>query len=238
MRRGTPTGQCQLWQCQRLLVRQGPGINRPPATYPPSSLFKAGPTVSGKKTASVMKDGTKLCPDFQTGKCKSAKCNKGAHRWQLSAGQRVCGSPGHGASECRANTKAAPGRGRDPPCISQPTAHPLRGSPALSGGSDVLPRRSSSADGAAVDWVLDPSHDLSAPACQELVKSYVAEAVLVVGALDCSTKSRAREIHRGLPSGRQLPKPLRSEQHPMGAWAGHRRPAPGFQEQCGLRLHI
>ena len=38
------------------------------------------------------------------------------------------------------------------------------------------------------------NHDLSSPVCQELVKNYVAEAVLVVGALDCSTKSRAREI--------------------------------------------
>ena len=63
--------------------------------------------------------------------------------------------------------------------------------------------------------MLDPSHDLSSPVCQELVKNYVAEAVLVVGALDCSTKSRAREIQRNLPSGRKLPKPLRSEQHPM-----------------------
>ena len=79
----------------------------PPATYPPSSLFKPGPTVSGKKTASVMKDGTKLCPDFQTGKSKSAKCSKGAHRCAVVLrAQRVCGSPSHGASECRANTKA------------------------------------------------------------------------------------------------------------------------------------
>ena len=53
-----------------------------------------------------MKDGAKLCPDFQTGKCKSAKCNKGAHRCAVIVrAQRVCGSLKHGASECRANTK-------------------------------------------------------------------------------------------------------------------------------------
>ena len=50
----------------------------------------------------------------------------------------------------------------------------------------------------------------------------MAEAVLVVGALDCSTKSRARE--RNLPSGRKLPKP-RSEQHPMGV------PGLGIEDQ-------
>ena len=34
--------------------------------------------------------------------------------------------------------------------------------------------------------------------------------------MDCSTKSRVREIKRQAPDGRPLPKPLRSEQYPEG----------------------
>ena len=130
----------------------------------------------------------------------------------------MCADPG--ASECRANTKACacPGSGKG---LASPEAIASEAAPPLVVDLMCGPNAPIS----KVDWVLDPSHDLSAPACQELVKSFVAEAVLVAGALDCSTKSRAREIHRGLPSGRQLPKPLRSEQHPMGV------PGLGIEDQ-------
>ena len=36
----------------------------------PTSLFVPGPTIAGKATARTMKDGVKLCGDFQRGTCK------------------------------------------------------------------------------------------------------------------------------------------------------------------------
>ena len=53
--------------------------------------------------AKALKDGTKLCPDFQTGKCKvkKFKCNKGVHKCgRILQSGRVCGMSYHGAQEC------------------------------------------------------------------------------------------------------------------------------------------
>ena len=53
--------------------------------------------------AKTLKDGTKLCPDFQTGKCevKKFKCNKGVHKCgRILQNGRVCGMAYHGAQEC------------------------------------------------------------------------------------------------------------------------------------------
>ena len=47
-----------------------------------------------------------------------------------------------------------------------------------------------------VDWLLDPDHDLSIPACQARVHEQLQDASFIAAALDCSTKSRAREIPR------------------------------------------
>ena len=51
----------------------------------------------------TLRDGTKLCPDFQSGKCKvrKFKCPKGVHKcgYVLKNG-RVCGMPYHGAHKC------------------------------------------------------------------------------------------------------------------------------------------
>ena len=38
----------------------------------------------------------------------------------------------------------------------------------------------------------------------------------MAAALDCSTKSRAREIRRTFEDGRRAPGPLRSDDHPEG----------------------
>ena len=51
-----------------------------------------------------------------------------------------------------------------------------------------------------MDWALDPSHDLSNPQRQESIREQLQDAVFAAAALDCSTKSRAREIPpEGIP---------------------------------------
>ena len=58
-------------------------------------------------TSKTLKDGTKLCPDFQMGKCKTKnfKCNKGVHKCgRILKNGRVCGMPYHGAHECKRGT--------------------------------------------------------------------------------------------------------------------------------------
>ncbi|CAE7194368.1 unnamed protein product [Symbiodinium sp. CCMP2592] len=73
-----------------------------------SSLFVPGPMVGGMPTARVMKDGTKLCGDYQKGSCKHAPpCPNGAHRCAVVLrAERVCGAPNHGAAKCKAKAKA------------------------------------------------------------------------------------------------------------------------------------
>ena len=54
--------------------------------------------------AKTLRDGTKLCPDFQAGKCKvkQFKCPKGVHKCgRVLKNGRVCGMPYHGAQECK-----------------------------------------------------------------------------------------------------------------------------------------
>jgi len=52
-----------------------------PAKVPPStSPFKLGKSINGKQVATAMKDGTKLCSQFQRGGCKAKPCPQEAHR--------------------------------------------------------------------------------------------------------------------------------------------------------------
>ena len=67
-----------------------------------------------------------------------------------------------------------------------------------------------------VDWALDPSHDLSNPQRQDSIREQLQDAVFAAAALDCSTKSRAREIPRDLGDGKPGPRPLRSDRYPDG----------------------
>ena len=65
-----------------------------------------------------------------------------------------------------------------------------------------------------MDWVFGHEHDLSKIACQESIRHQLQEACFLTVAMDCSTKSTAREIKRATLDGASLPKPLRSEQFP------------------------
>ncbi|CAE7361503.1 unnamed protein product [Symbiodinium sp. CCMP2592] len=68
------------WVVTSAALSVGPGETQvaagtaiPPPPVPQVSHFREGPKVGGKRVAAVLKDGTKLCPDFQSGKCKGLK---------------------------------------------------------------------------------------------------------------------------------------------------------------------
>ena len=67
-----------------------------------------------------------------------------------------------------------------------------------------------------VDWLLDDSHDLSDERRQHSLSKQLEEVIFIAAAIDCSTKSRAREIPRKFEDGRPAPGPLRSEVYPDG----------------------
>ena len=67
-----------------------------------------------------------------------------------------------------------------------------------------------------VDWLLDKTHDLSDSRRQASLHDQLQSVCFIAAALDCSTKSRAREIPRTFQDGRPAPKPLRSEEFPEG----------------------
>eukprot|EP00439_Symbiodinium_sp_Y106_P047878 s3674_g6.t1 len=76
-----------------------------------------------------------------------------------------------------------------------------------------------------VDWAFGEEQDLSLPPCQEMVREHLRSAIFVMAALDCTTKTRAREISRTSAGGHPLPRPLRSEEYPEGL------PGLSLQEQ-------
>ena len=67
-----------------------------------------------------------------------------------------------------------------------------------------------------MDWLIDPSHDLADEERQASPSSQLEEVIFIAGALDCSTKSWAREIPRRFEDGRPALGPLRSEAYPDG----------------------
>ena len=67
-----------------------------------------------------------------------------------------------------------------------------------------------------VDWLIDSSHDLSSPARQSSLHAQLQDVDCICAAMDCSTKSRAREIPRHFDDGRPAPRPLRSIEYPEG----------------------
>ena len=67
----------------------------------------------------------------------------------------------------------------------------------------------------SVDWLLDPAHDLSNPLRQKSLAGQLEETDFIAAAMDCSTKSRAREIPRKFNDGRPAPQPLRSADQPL-----------------------
>ena len=67
-----------------------------------------------------------------------------------------------------------------------------------------------------MDWLLDDSHDLANPLRQSSLAAQLEEVDFIGAAMDCSTKSRAREIPRQFDDGRPAPQPLRSIEFPEG----------------------
>ena len=65
-----------------------------------------------------------------------------------------------------------------------------------------------------IDILLDPAHNLSDATRQAILSEQLQEADCIMAALDCSTKSRAREIPLHFSDGR--PGPKRSSEHPEG----------------------
>ena len=68
----------------------------------------------------------------------------------------------------------------------------------------------------SVDRHFGEDHDLSHSKVQADVRIRISQADFVWAALDCSTKTRCREIPRRHPDGRPMPSPLRSNDYPMG----------------------
>ena len=52
-----------------------------------------------------------------------------------------------------------------------------------------------------VDWLFGEGHDLSKLSCKEAIAEQLKDACFLVVAVDCSIKSRAREIGRGRTTG-------------------------------------
>ena len=80
-----------------------------------------------------------------------------------------------------------------------------------------------------VDWLLDPSHDLADPARQASLAAQLRTVDFIGAAMDCSTKSRAREIPRQFDDGRPAPQPLRSVEFPEGL--------PNLRHSDQVRVH-
>mgnify|MGYP000465320930 CR=1 FL=1 len=59
-----------------------------------------------------------------------------------------------------------------------------------------------------VDWLLDDSHDLSDERRQHSLSKQLEEVIFIAAAIDCSTKSRAREIPRKFGSSKTGGQPL------------------------------
>ena len=109
------------------------------------------------------------------------------------------------------------GEGLNPPAVQQSESQPLMAD--LFAGPNVPLTKAFILCGwrtLSVDWLLDPTHDLSNPDRQSSLAAQLKEASFIAAALDCSTKSGAREIPRDFADGRPAPKPLRSPRFPEG----------------------
>ena len=68
----------------------------------------------------------------------------------------------------------------------------------------------------AVDFLFGEEHDLSKLSNQVTIREQFKHADFISAALDCSDKSRIREIPVNRANSRSMPSPLRSEEFPMG----------------------
>ena len=212
------------------------GAPAPPAKV---SSFQLGRSVNGKKVARVMKDGKRLCQDFQEGRCAegtSAPTSIGAASCSRA---RECAAPASTASR-RSRPEGAPGGGGPPWGLLRnrllPTLRLWR--ICLRGLTRRYQRLSSFVGGGACQWIiikLDASHDLSNPLRQDSLREQLGQVDFIAAAFDCSTKSRAREIFGPFQDGRPAPKPLRSEALPEGL-AGLSKQDQARVDQQGLCL--
>ena len=216
-----------------------PGVTRaeaskttplPSPVTPMPSQFALGKPVNGKKVAKVMRDGTKVCQAFQHGQCKNPRgsCPQGQHKcgtvvrgerslwyagtwcWPMSGESlAMTGPSGRGGHFCWAGCGKTRGQSqlsaaKDGRSICGPNT-PLSKAFIFCGWETI-----------SVDWMIDSSHDLSHSLRQQSLHEQLQSVCFIAAALDCSTKSRAREIPRDLGDGRPPPRPLRSEKHPLG----------------------
>ena len=197
------------------------------------SKLQLGKPINGRKVAKVMKDGTTLCQAFQHNNCKAkGKCPNGAHRCGLVVrNDRVCGGSSHGAAQCRSGAKsgwwgpeeeAAASSGSEQADSVMESAPERLEAPLM---ADVMSGPNAPLTKAflfygwrciTLDWLLDPAHDLSDPAFQSQVHNQFKDIGFLFAALDCSTKSRAREIPVTFSDGRPGPRPLRTDAFPEG----------------------
>ena len=180
------------------------------------SKMVLGKPVNGRQVAKVMKDGTALCAAFQRGACKTkGKCPQGAHRCgAIPKKDRVCG---HGAGQCRTTEEAPATSSGTEDTVLGPSEPPLMVD--LMAGPNAPLTKAFIFCGwrtITVDWLIDASHDLSHPLRQASLHEQLQEAAFLFAALDCSTKSRAREIPITFSDGRPGPPPLRSTHYPEG----------------------
>ena len=96
---GTPTGHHQARHHPRRRHRpQRLPLLSAQANHTGASQMKLGKPINGKQVATTMKEGTKLCPQFQRGECKAKPCPR-AHRCAaVIRKDRVCGSFSHRAT--------------------------------------------------------------------------------------------------------------------------------------------
>ena len=66
----------------------------------------------------------------------------------------------------------------------------------------------------AIDWEIDSSMDMTCAQVQADIKDMASQCDAVMGAMDCSTLSRARE--KPLAGHKHAPRPLRSVHHVKG----------------------
>ncbi|CAE7815841.1 unnamed protein product [Symbiodinium sp. CCMP2592] len=174
------------------VVREG-GAPQPPSK--PSS-FALGKSVNGKKVAQMMKDGKRLCQDYQEGRCAKGKQCPDLHRCGVVLkGERVCGSAKHGASSCKQKAEATPSLGSEAP--ASPTSIPVMAD-LFSGPNAPLSKAFLFCGWQClpVDLKLDSSHDLANPLRQASLAAQLQQVDFIAAAFDYSHQ----ELRAGHPA--------------------------------------
>eukprot|EP00438_Fugacium_kawagutii_P015959 Skav227096 [mRNA] locus=scaffold199:6515:11398:+ [translate_table: standard] len=194
-----------------------------------------------REFADALRDGTPLCKAWQTGKCnkqRDARCPNGLHRCaiQFATGRelpRVLTTlPGESPADLF-HPQVSPGGQSGIQSFDQAVAALEKVWADFRVTDDDLPQVPVFLDLLSgercplsyafkwagwnvlhpVDFALDQSLDLTAKSVQVEIANVLPTCHLVSCAIDCSTKSRIREIPL---SGKSAPRPLRTEAHPRG----------------------